>query len=119
MYLERNIQTVDVADLSHALPESCLGAQGWVLESAEENSDNFHARLLRTGSGSEGHCAEHHDEVATPHLDPFAASAALRAFFAELYYQPAGRRRRSQAAFRLSNGRDGLSFTLGYVRLGS
>ena len=34
-------------------------------------------------SGSEGHCAEHHDEIATPHSDPFAASAALRAFFAE------------------------------------
>jgi hypothetical protein len=71
------------------------------------------ARLLRTSSGSEGHCAEHHDEIATPHSDPFAASAALRTFFAELYYQPAGWRRRSQAAFRLSDGRQRPALTLG------
>jgi len=78
LYLERNILTLDVADISHTLQEKCPPARGWVMQSAVEISDNLRARLLRTSSGSQRHCAEHHDEVATPHSLPQRPLRSMR-----------------------------------------
>jgi hypothetical protein len=114
LYLERNILTLDVADFSHALPESCPP-----LEVGNP--------LVRYPTICVPDCCARAADrkVTAPSttmtsrrlIGEAPSQHPLRAFFAELYYRPAGWRRRPQAVCRAVQRETAPA--LGHVRLGS